>query len=135
MENAASTATRLTQLIDNWAYDSSQPPAKDDNDETEHEPLTIPLAEPETSMSQFRLIRPRSEDVPGITYPQTLKNSRLSAAEQSSAHPRLCPDIRKALESISRDQWINTTADEIIDNMINSTRTLVPEEVECSKSL
>ena len=36
-ENAASTATRLTQHIDNWAYDYSKPPAEEDIDDTVHE--------------------------------------------------------------------------------------------------
>ena len=68
-ENAASTATRLTQHIDNWAYDFSQPPAEEDDDETDHEPLTAPLAEPEEVLNHLRMIRSRREDVPGITFP------------------------------------------------------------------
>ena len=41
--------------------------------------------------------------------------------------------MKEALESGIRDQWIVAMADEIIDNMINSTRTSVPEDIDFSK--
>ena len=153
-ENAASTATRLTQHIDNWAYDFSQPPAEEDNDETEHEPLTAPLAEPEEVPEPVQIdpVKKRRRTWDHLPPRRTTRASSRREAEDPPIECREAiiraftaavkafaarasgPDVRKALESILRDQWIIAMADEIIDNMINSTRTLVPEEIDRSKA-
>ena len=44
------------------------------------------------------------------------------------------PDVRQALDSILRDQWIIAMADEIIHNMIEGSHTLVPEDIDDTKA-
>ena len=44
------------------------------------------------------------------------------------------PDVRQALDSILRDQWIIAMADEIIHNMIEGSHTLVPKDIDDTKA-
>ena len=46
-ENIASTATRLSNRIDNWIVNFADPPTEEMNDEVIELPLTTPLAEPD----------------------------------------------------------------------------------------
>ena len=153
-ENVASTATRLSHHIDNWAYDFSQPPNEEDNDEAKDEPLTAPLAEPEEVPEPVQIdpvkkrrrtwdhlperrttramSRREADELPIASHVAIIRAS--VAAIKAFAARASGPDVRQALESILRDQWIIAMTEEIIDNMINSTQTLVPEEIDRSKA-
>ena len=56
-----------------------------------------------------------------------------AAAVKAFAARTSGPDVKKALESALRDQWIIAMADEIHENMINGTKTLVLEDIDKTK--
>ena len=153
-ENVASTATRISHRVDNWMYNFAEPPTEETNDEVMEEPLTVPLAEPDeipeevqieptkrrrrswSHLPQRRVTRSLSRHLEKTSDPQQTEDNvhAFSVAVKALAARTSGPNVQQALDSILRDQWINAMADEIIHGMIESSRTLVPEDIDESKA-
>ena len=135
-ENKASTSTRVTHRIDNWAYDFTEPLDEETNDADQEQPLTVPLAEPEEipeesqvdpvkkrrrtrdHLPQGRVTGSMNRRLEEELEPHQRENivNAFAAAVKAFAARTSGPDIKKALESALRDQWIIAMADEILKN-------------------
>ena len=153
-ENSSSTATRLSHRIDEWVYNFSLPPTEENNDEEPPTPLTAPLAEPEETPEEVQIDPVHKRRRTWEQLPANRVTRAMSRRAESTLEPHQTqaivhgfsaavkafvtrssgPDVRQALDSVLRDQWIIAMADEIIENMMNATQTLVPEDIDESKA-
>ena len=60
-----------------------------------------------------------------LPHPMTLRSKATTAMVAAAIRPR--KGIRNALESKYKKEWINAIKSELADQVINKTRTLVPE--------
>ena len=150
-ENPASTATRIVRRLDEIQFDFDKPLEQDAND-SETIPMNAPLVEPDEVPIELQTDsnKRRRKDWGFLPEPRVTRSKAkdqnpsvedmiddavraFSAAVKAFAAKASGPEVKEALDSGIRDQWIMAMADEIIENMIKSTRTLVPEDIDFSK--
>ena len=148
--NSMSSASRLTHRLEEIKYDFSKDPAGETNDTPiENETLTVPFVDPEDVPVELHQSKPKQTKK---SFPRMTTRSLSSLQDESGQDMATQainaftvaikafvarasgPEVREALNSILRDQWIIAMADEIIDGMINTSKTLVPEEIDKSKA-
>ena len=116
--------------------------------------MTAPLAEPEETPEEVqidpvhkrrrtwehlpasRVTRAKSRRAESTLEPHQTQAivHGFSAAVKAFVARSSGPAVRQALDFVLRDQWIIAMADEIIENMMNTTQTLVPEDIDESKA-
>lgn len=148
--SAKSTSTRIHDRIEaiQWSFDA--PPDDSLDDEAEINP--IPLMEPEEVPAALQAPNPvrkrRTWDhLPPPSRTRLQAGLHIASCEivptdqvnvytvsiKAYAARASGPQVKEALESFIRDQWIDEMHREIIDSMLNTTQTLREEDIDESK--
>ena len=141
--SSISTATRIHRRVEECLCDFDKPLEKIANDSTTEQPMTAPLMEPdevppELTTETRQRIRKRWDNLPPprVTRSRALVDANLCTIDEDAYVDMVMatavkvflakaggPDVRQALSSGMRDQWITAMFEEIVDTMLNSTRT------------
>ena len=149
--SSISTATRIHHRVEECLCDFDKAPEEDVNDSSP-EPMNTPLIEPEETPPELQpeartRQRRRWDDLPParVTRSHT-RAANLCSLSDDELTEVFCatavkvflaraggPKVHEALESGIREQWIDAMFDEIVDGMMNTSRTLEPEDIDKSK--
>ncbi len=152
--SSISTATRIHHRIEECLVNFDKPPEEPVNDSVNLQPMTTTLMEPEEVPQQLltdvrkkvakrwgnlpapRITRSRAQKIAANLclidddeYLDTLVSTTVKAFLARAGGPK----VYQALDSSMRDQWITAMYEEIVETMLNTTRTLVPEDIDESK--
>ncbi len=149
---STSTTNRVYRRLEEAQFDFDKPLSEDEDNDPAPEAVSVPLMEadevPEALRTEVRRRLRRAWDhLPPRRTTRSMVQARseleeyveaqvvrvYAAAVKAYAARASGPTVKEALESRLRDQWIMAMVDEIIETMLNTTKTLRPEDIDESK--
>ena len=149
-DDSESTSTRISRITEPGTMDITSMIDTVANDATQDQPLTAPMIEPEEvppeladppqreGRTKFKPSRPitRSQTISHAMPAQAIRRE-IEKAVTEAIRVMLArasgPKVDEALLSPIRDMWVDAMYKEVIDSMLNTTKSLCPEDIDESK--
>ena len=151
-QSSTSTSTRIAARLHEAQWNFDEPLPLEENDSTLSEPMTIPLMEPDEASEYLQptqqgrkrrtwnnlpappTTRSRSGGQIGIIHAFKVEIDDGSTKAIKVFAVRVSGlNVQEALNSSIRDLWVMEMHREVVESMIVTTRTLVPEKIDKSK--